>query len=131
MPSVSQAPIFNKVVAINGNHVMAPDESIASIDTMPAGGLTIFLPGPTTPVPVGTPPVALPSNGDYYAVQDVNGLVSGPNPLTVNGGGFPIESSVASGASITTAAQFAGGEFTFHDKAQKWYFCPCRWVAPG
>jgi hypothetical protein len=130
MPSVSQAPIFNRIAYVSGNHVMAPDESIASIASMPAGGLTIYLPGPTMPVKLGVLPVQ-PSDGDYYEIQDVLGLVSGGNPVTVNGSGFPIRNAGSSTATSQSSAPGSGCTITFHDKAQAWYLCPCVWGAPG
>lgn len=129
MPSVSQAPIFNKIAYITGDHVVSRDESIASIKTMPTGGLEIFLPGPTAPFPPGGPKVELPDDGDYYAVQDVKGLVSVGNSLTVSGSGYPIMWNGVQAATIETVGAGSGGEFTFHVDAQAWYFCPCRWVA--
>ena len=130
MPSVSQAPIFNRIVHVTGDHVMARDESIASILTMPAGGLTLFLPGPTMPLGPGGAP-QLPGDGDYYGVQDVNGLVSGGNPVTVDGGGYPIRNGAANGLDTLSVLPGSGGHFTFHDKAQAWYFCPCLWAPRG
>ncbi len=125
MPSVSQAPIFNRIVYVDGDHVMAPDESIAAIRTMPAGGLTITLPGPTSPLGPGGVR-QLPSDGDYYSVQDSAGLVSGPNPVTVDGGGYPIRDGAASTLTTTSVAVGSGAHFTFHNKAQAWYRCPCN-----
>ena len=127
MPSVSQAPIFNRIVYVDGDHVMAPDESIVSINTMPAGGLTVFLPGPTMPVRAGTPRV-LPSDGDYYEIQDVKGLVSGPNPVHLDGGGYPIRRGGTSTGTTLSVVAGSGCEVTFHDKDQAWYLCPCLWI---
>jgi hypothetical protein len=129
MPTVSTAPLFNKVVPVTKSHVMAPDETFASIKTMPAGGLTIFLPGPTAPVPPGAQPVPDPGNGDYYEVADPHGLISGGNPLTVDGGGFRIGVS-GHPLSINGVGAFGGGHFTFDNDAQLWIFCSCGWQFP-
>ncbi len=128
MPSVSQAPIFNRIVYVDGDHVFAPDESIASINSMPAvGGITLFLPGPTSPVRAGTARV-LPSDGDYYEVQDVKGLVAAGHPVTLDGGGYPIRNGAANAGTSVSNVAGSGCEVTFHDKEQAWYLCPCLWV---
>jgi hypothetical protein len=128
MPTVSTAPLFNKVMPITGNHVMAPDETFASIKTMPGGGLTVFLPGPTSPVKAGASRV-LPGNGDYYEVADPKGLISNGNRLTVDGGGFPI-GIAGTPLTIVGVGAFGGGSFTFDDDAQTWIFCSCGWQFP-
>jgi hypothetical protein len=127
MPTVSQAPIFNRIVYVQGDHVFAPDESIASVDVMPPAGLTLFLPGPTSPVRAGTARV-LPGDGDYYEVQDVKGLCSAGTPITLDGGGYPIRHAGASTATSISNVAGSGCEVTFHNKEQAWYLCPCLWI---
>jgi hypothetical protein len=137
MPRVSTGPNFNTIRNVSANHVMAPDETIASV-TPPQGGLTsgltIFLPGPTTPVPPGAQPVALPGGGDYYTVCDPTGAISGAHNLTVDGGGFKLGTGIMGGPGlpdqIVSDAPFSEATFTFDDVQQVWIVCICLWQPP-
>jgi hypothetical protein len=115
--------------ALNGgNSITAePDAYEMHIESMPAGGLTIVLPGPKA-VPVTAPPNTgeSPNDGDYYAWKDPRGLITAANPLTLQGGGFKF--AVAGQPSFLTFGavfQGLGAEFTFNDNLGLWVGCGC------
>ena len=129
MPRVSTAPLFNKIARIAADYVVAPSDFAASIKSMPARGITVFLPGPTAPVPPGSQPVENPGDGDFYHVWDPGGLVGFATPLTVDGGGFKF-AVFGTPSTVQSIAPFSNGGFWFDDDAQVWVPCLFTWSTP-
>jgi hypothetical protein len=115
--------------ALNGGSSITaePDAYEMHIEFMPAGGLTIVLPGPKA-VPVTAPPNTgeSPNDGDFYSWKDPLGLITNTNQLTLQGGGFKF--AVFGQPSFLTFGAFfqgLGAEFTFNDALGLWVGCGC------
>jgi hypothetical protein len=112
----------------------SPEADEMHIEFMPAGGLTIVLPGPDA-VPISAPPHSgdVPNDGDYYAWKDPLGLITNANPLTLQGGGFKFAvSGKPSSLNFNGFFQGGGAEFTFNDDLSLWVGCGCGpIVEPG
>ena len=153
MPRVSSVGLVNRVVPIFRNaaaraelgqpnvFTFSPEDSIASIqadvsdpvqfpnvNAMPPTALTvplpagsvIQLPGPTTT------PLALPSNGDFYAVSDPKKrTILNPANVTLNGGGYPIivEGLILTGSVLDDLwGEGTTAIFTFDGAGEVWMF---------
>lgn len=112
----------------------SPEADEMHIEFMPAGGLTIVLPGPKA-IPASAPPNTgdVPNDGDSYAWKDPLGLVTNATPLTLQGGGFKF-GVFGQPTSLTFGGVFQGGgaEFSFNDNLGLWVACGCGPVVePG
>ena len=115
MPKVSTFGLVDQVTVIAGNHVFAPNETIAALGLGWAGG-TVTLPGPSST------PDDLPSNGDFYCVADPQGHVLGvPTQLVLDGGGYPLKG----GPVFLVNNPFSELCATFDEAAQAWILEAC------
>jgi hypothetical protein len=122
--------LTQKALAGDTAFFIPPDVDEVHIEFMPAGGLTLVLPGPTA-IPVTAVPLSgeSPNDGDMYSWKDPFGLVTNLNPLTIDGGGFAIGVPGHPPAQVISAAimlKINGAEYTFNDALGLWVPCGCQ-----
>jgi len=108
--SVFPFPVVVARAGINGarTYAVSPEDVTVVVQEMPDEGLTVLLPGASSPVP--------PSDGDFYITADPHGLITVDDSLTVDGNGFPILGI----ATLVLTDPFSWAAFQFDAQSKLW-----------